>query len=1008
MTERTSTIPQHDALSPLSLQSPSTNNPRDALVPTESVDEEPYTIKCICDYSDDDGNTIYCDTCDTWQHIECFYPGHTAEASQPDFSHFCADCKPRPLDKRKATERQRQQRQDNPSQNHDKKSKRPPSKSHKRKLKPSDLQVNGFQDHDTAHGQKNGSPHDQTSHTKKSKPHHRSGHSISTQGPKRSPNNHSRSHSHAHPLSPVTTPPDLPDDFVIHSYSKQLQDQCDNDPGPQELQANSFASLSVTDTMSLWLRDKAKLREDTGKEGHQDVFQICKPGFDFATFKWPELKVNVKEIPASNSKLQLRYLTTVDPISSNATLIGELRGFVGFQKDFFNEEKESFARLCHPAPFVFFTPELPLYIDTRREGSQCRYIRRSCRPNTTLDTYIANQSEYHFCFVNEHPLAAGEQITLAWDFKFPSHSKARYLRLLGLSDEDGVTEPEVTEDEYDELSGLIHNVLSDYGGCACGLGHDCAFVRFHRNYRGKANTQLNSIKPKKGRKIKQHISPTSTGHATNSRDVSEGRQETYDAEDDSRSTSGSIKARSRDMTPLTSGLDANGVEVVSERDKRKLVDIEKTFEKMDQAPPRKKKRGSDGPISSTSGSITNTYPPSKAKPKPHSRASISTSSGQPNGSKVRYKDASTSRHPSESPIIDLSPKNFMPPNARRASVQPPPATRSGPQSPKRNPNYVDASIQTEDEGDTWYNPTPRSRRRYVSLNEKLLKHAAVLWAQREARRASQISQQISQMELATRMEGVEGPGSSHASSPQSRISIQPDHAHLTTNGVDRAQPESTPLSVNGMPSGDTPMPDALVPVFFGPPRPPAANAHGPPKPPPPWPGVLSPVSTNLSISSDPRSNDLKIQMPTTPYPGSGPSFLSGGFPPFSPASSVAQSPLGGTYFPSTFSPSVLNSVGQPVPPVKKKLSLSAYNAMKKGKQDAASKVDTTSESDVAPSAPATTRAPSALSEEMKLLTTLEGTGSTLVESPKDTTKDTAEALGATATGIKTEEKQTSV
>ena len=35
------------------------------------VDEEPYTIKCICDYSDDDGNTIYCETCDTWQHIEC-------------------------------------------------------------------------------------------------------------------------------------------------------------------------------------------------------------------------------------------------------------------------------------------------------------------------------------------------------------------------------------------------------------------------------------------------------------------------------------------------------------------------------------------------------------------------------------------------------------------------------------------------------------------------------------------------------------------------------------------------------------------------------------------------------------------------------------------------------------------------------------------------------------------------------------------------------------------------
>ena len=47
----------------------------DALPVIESADEEPYTIKCICDFSDDDGNTIYCEKCDTWQHIECFYPG---------------------------------------------------------------------------------------------------------------------------------------------------------------------------------------------------------------------------------------------------------------------------------------------------------------------------------------------------------------------------------------------------------------------------------------------------------------------------------------------------------------------------------------------------------------------------------------------------------------------------------------------------------------------------------------------------------------------------------------------------------------------------------------------------------------------------------------------------------------------------------------------------------------------------------------------------------------------
>src|ERR1700709_1358856 len=71
-------------------------------------EEEPYTIKCICDFSDDDGNTIYCETCDTWQHIECFYPGRVDDASREEFDHSCADCKPRPLDRRHATERQQQ------------------------------------------------------------------------------------------------------------------------------------------------------------------------------------------------------------------------------------------------------------------------------------------------------------------------------------------------------------------------------------------------------------------------------------------------------------------------------------------------------------------------------------------------------------------------------------------------------------------------------------------------------------------------------------------------------------------------------------------------------------------------------------------------------------------------------------------------------------------------------------------------------------------------------------
>ena len=73
------------------------------------IDEE-YTIKCICGFKDDDGNTVYCERCNTWQHTECYYLDEGGVVPAKDvlssIDHFCADCKPRPLDARAAIKRQ--------------------------------------------------------------------------------------------------------------------------------------------------------------------------------------------------------------------------------------------------------------------------------------------------------------------------------------------------------------------------------------------------------------------------------------------------------------------------------------------------------------------------------------------------------------------------------------------------------------------------------------------------------------------------------------------------------------------------------------------------------------------------------------------------------------------------------------------------------------------------------------------------------------------------------------
>ena len=78
-------------------------NPR----PSLDEDQEDYLIKCVCGFDDDDGNTVLCYLCKKWQHIQCYYidePGKIPDIGA--ITHFCVDCKPRPLDARAATDRQ--------------------------------------------------------------------------------------------------------------------------------------------------------------------------------------------------------------------------------------------------------------------------------------------------------------------------------------------------------------------------------------------------------------------------------------------------------------------------------------------------------------------------------------------------------------------------------------------------------------------------------------------------------------------------------------------------------------------------------------------------------------------------------------------------------------------------------------------------------------------------------------------------------------------------------------
>lgn len=844
-------------LSTAALEEPEKSRPHE--------EDDAGVIKCICNISEDDGSTVYCEKCDTWQHILCYYGESSEGVNQEDFDHTCADCNPRPLDKQKAVERQRARHgmqlaakdaKDAKDAN-DKKAKRAPSKTHKKKSKPNDLPLNGHTE-----GVKHGSPQDHPP-AKKAKTSHKSSQSVSSQAPKRSPSHSAPKVNHGHPLSPATTPPDLPNDFEIHTYTPQFLSSYD-DGDVQIVDYNKHANLKTTQTLSLWLQSgHPNFREDTGRDFEEVMQTTLPPPLN------PPLSIVSKDLPlAQGTILRRQYLTTPSAIHKDVPMM-ELNGLVGLQREYCEDPANHWSELCAPMPFVFFPPSLPLYIDTRKEGSSARYVRRSCKPNAQLDTYLANESEYHFWLVSDRPIAADEEVTLPWDFKFPGQKLERMVRLLGLDDEEttGHSVSDIDHSEYTKLSEWIPRILSEYGGCACDLGSDCAFSRFYRNYAEKVQSRPNPPKRKRA-KSKQHtISPTSTGHATNSRAASEGHLDEVPENDGGSLARSRSKPPSRERTPARHGsFDTLGILTEpTNRDKRKVQIAENLFQKSAQEPPRKKKR--------THADGTTNPGTTKAKGR---NSSVSQTSEKPNEAEERrYVDAGTNGSKSVSPTSTV-PHGSMHPakhtTLRHASV----ASASRRNSLVATRSYCDAAVQTEPLAEQ--STMPRPKRRVMSLTMRLVA---------QKRRESLLAQErlTSVMESESPATTKSSRGSPSIAHKQSSVS-SPDSAA----DVDTPMPEPPTMLAN----------DSLSPLL-------SSNGTGP---------AVSLVKV--------KSPELRVHMPPVPV-FSSPTPAMSATTPISANGSMVQSPFS-TTLPMPFSPATVNGVAASPSPIKKKMSLSEYKS----------------------------------------------------------------------------------
>ncbi|MCJ1396060.1 hypothetical protein MMC18_008947 [Xylographa bjoerkii] len=897
------------------------------LNPTLSgLEEEDYTIKCICGFQEDDGNTVFCERCNTWQHVDCYY--YKKDPPGDDDEHGCADCTPElELDAKRATDRQKKRREQIHIVNL--KSKKIPGKSHKKKIRPYDhtgVHTNGWPEdgQEIAHPRNGhaGSPKDQHPPAKRVKTSHRPSHSqnIPLNG---AANTVRRSASASHTLhSPTKASISYtPNGYRSEPYSPEFLHLYEDDPGDAPLLANSFNDIQVANDLSLWSNDIEALTGVANGRTHQDIFMRCEQTMD--SMLLPQLEKGNKTDESKDYDglhPSWTYLT-IDEYRPQNSIVGELRGRIGRMQDYVQDSSNRWEYLRHPLPFVFFHPHLPIYIDTRKEGTTCRYLRRSCTPNLIMKTILENGSDYHFCFVANKDLESGTELTVGWTLD-------AHMRSFLQQKNDGIKQEGAADTDESYAAEWVGRVLADFGGCACDDPNNCSMAKYDRrqsSFSGDSAVYMSSGKPIKKQRSRNHVPSQSTGRTTTSRSGSEAIKRYDDDEiDDSRSTSTSARSKpnSRELTPSnnTAGESAiaTGVEI-SAREKKKIELLEKN-DKCQSATKRRKR--------TSGGSVVNTPTAAATGHGFHLTKS-------PYGDEIwDQKLGSHSRHPQSQPkkpqYIDTGTlrKHSVSPTSRSplattavsANTSQHVNTHSKPVSHAHS-DYVDSSMQTEPDlehdwaiGNT---PSPPFRRPFVSLTKRLLMRCHKEKVESEKARE------------------VLGNGQNTPGWVEDSLSI-PDAAERTSE-----QRNSNGDTIMHDEDHVSPPPQVSSDLAVEKPRPPDQSPHNLdestqdhmfPSKPPPVPQAWS--STQQSNRKQPingfRTADLRVQLPPKQLFSGGPTTPSIITTPNSVAGSMAQSPLMHTpnSYPPPFSTSSSNIV-TPSPAVKK-LSLSDYMSSRRG------------------------------------------------------------------------------
>ncbi|KAK5138208.1 hypothetical protein LTR08_004904 [Meristemomyces frigidus] len=872
----------------------------------DGAQEDDGQISCFCGYNDDDGNTVACDNCNKWNHSLCYYPEYDGQDLPARLEHFCVECNPRPVDVTGANARQRYRRAQQELLANG--AKRPPAKSHKKKIKEPVVagHTNGWPLDKVRHDRNSASPRDLPPPAKRPKTSH---HRVSESSANTSTKGHSRKRTvtNADPSRSVSQSPDA----SIPVYSPEFI-RCHSHDQWRITQANLHNDIGVTNALSEWLRaPEDAFREMHGLEKTEVLMRWDGDLDDIPGKAQIELREEHDDRfqDASGHTVMWKTVTVQDPVANGAYL-GELKGHVGVKEDYKADATNRWPFLRHPEPFVFFHPRLPLYVDARNEGTNMRFVRRSCTPNAELRVLVTDSTDYRFCFMATEQIDPGVEVAVAWDTAESMPAKT-----------NGFTP---STKDMDSLGTWVSTVLSNCGPCACGrAASDCAMSRFDRRRASmtcEEETQSVKLPKTRKKKIGHHISPLDT-HALNSRSGSEARKVEQDDEPtESRSISGSgdRDSASRDITPNTH-YSANGslsnMPELSARERKKLEREEEIFKRQEEeqsGKQSKKKRNS-------AGSALNTPSATSAR-----------QSGFP-GTSSRAADAGTSKQPGMPSAKSINGKRPRALTTHKESAQ------SNVRSVRKaKPVYANAYTQCDrDEEDAAQRAaTAPPRRKYISVTQRLLERCALNNARYNASQKLSIS--MKPVNSATAMDTIDAvaePSHAPQSEEQSDDEYEPPEPIERNEFADDVDMQDAPHDEESLSPRHSNTPG--IKELVGSQEHVHGNNSGLSQPPmelpaPSWASGASQKGADLLATQHSKHVEMHVPMPPPPMNSfAGPASAIPAGTSSNVTGSIAQSPAGLIASAPMFSPSVTAAVTPSS--ARKKLSLSDYTRRSKAK-----------------------------------------------------------------------------